>query len=77
VRAEAPGYASGAASFVLDADVDIVLTLEPNKKAPNAGPRVPAPSEKSTTPKPSSKPSCSPPYYFDEQGLKQYKPECI
>jgi serine/threonine-protein kinase len=89
VHAEAPGYAAASTDVALDRDVNVVLPLTPAKPAATA--RRPAAVEP-TTPATvaSSAPAsptvaaaldagsyCSPPFYFDAQGIKRLKPECL
>ena len=88
VRAEAPGYVTSAAGIVLEEDVKLVIPLSPAKIAaisphtrgadlPARG--APSPSG-SAAPAPTTtgpNPDCSPPFYFDAQGIKRLKPECI
>jgi hypothetical protein len=88
VRAEAPGYATSAAGIVLDGDVKLVLPLSAAKIAaiphvaaasvPSRG-AAPAPAPAPVLPASatSANPDCSPPFYFDAQGIKRLKPECI
>ncbi len=78
VRAEATGYTASSRSVTLDKDVDLVLPLERTKETP-AKVRGALPRGAGAVNAPAKAPSanCSPPYYFDEQGLKKFKPECI
>ena len=75
LRVEAPDSTPVTTSIGLDKDLSLVITLEPVKvpakeRAPvRTAPRLP------TTP--TTKPQCSPNYYFDDQGTKKFKPECF
>jgi serine/threonine-protein kinase len=84
VRAEASGYVSATTDIVLDRDVKLVLPLVQAKTAVN--PRhVPATTTPATPQTPAVTPSpapqtpgnCTPPFYFDAQGIKRLKPECL
>jgi hypothetical protein len=86
VRAEAPGYVTSAAEIVLADDVQLVIPLSPAKIAaiPPHAAAAELPSKKAppatVPPAPSTtapNPDCSPPFYFDAQGIKRLKPECI
>jgi serine/threonine-protein kinase len=89
VRAEAPGFVSSAAGIVLEDDVKLVLPLSPAKIAaiprharadelPSRGAPPPVVSSPAPAPPaPSPNPDCSPPFYFDAQGIKRLKPDCI
>jgi hypothetical protein len=86
VRAEAPGYVASAAGIVLEGDVKLVIPLSPAKIAaisPHvAGGGLPSrgapPAPVAPSPAPTGTNSdCSPPFYFDAQGIKRLKPECI
>jgi serine/threonine-protein kinase len=84
VRAEAPGYAAAFTDIALDRDVILVLPLATAKAAasPRRAPAIalPAPSVTLAAPGPSAQePSsdCTPPFYFDAQGIKRLKPECL
>jgi serine/threonine-protein kinase len=83
VRAEAPGYVTGTADISLDRDVKLVLPLVAAKalsaatahRAPVLAPV--APSASAATPASSTNGNCTPPFYFDAQGIKRLKPECL
>ena len=77
VRAEATGYTGSTVSFMLDKDVELVLTLEHTKDPGTKRVGATATHDKPTIRKPAPTPNCTPSYYFDAQGLKTYKPECI
>jgi hypothetical protein len=85
VRAEAPGYVTSAAGIVLDGDVKLVLPLSRAKIAgipPVPGVNVPSTEAPPAPASPASattdtNPDCSPPFYFDAQGIKRLKPACI
>ncbi|WP_437288379.1 serine/threonine protein kinase [Sorangium sp. So ce406] len=80
VRAEAPGYASARAEIVLDRNVDLDLVLEQEKRD---APTAPAPArvvKRAPTAEPAAPPpeaDCNPPYYFNEHGIKKFKPACL
>jgi serine/threonine-protein kinase len=89
LRAEAPGYTAAVTDIALDRDVILVLPLAPAKAA--AGPRrapalavsasAPPVAPAAPVPSPSSaadtSSDCTPPFYFDAQGIKRLKPECL
>ena len=87
VRAEAPGFVTSAAGIVLEDDVKLALPLSPAKiagiprhaRADELPPRAaPSPVVSSAPAKADSpNPDCSPPFYFDAQGIKRLKPDCI
>jgi serine/threonine-protein kinase len=85
LRAEAPGYISATSDIVLDRDVKLVLPLAMAKTAGNlrhqpattapAAPQTPA--APSPPAPPTNNSNCTPPFYFDAQGIKRLKPECL
>jgi len=83
VRAEAPDHQTESREIVLDADADIVLVLEKlaAKPEPVAEPSVARPTRRAATVakpiKAAAADDCKPPYYFDDQGFKKYKPQCL
>jgi hypothetical protein len=52
-------------------DSDGILTVSPSPAASKVAPARPVESARPTPT------NCSPPYYFDELGLKIFKPECV
>jgi serine/threonine-protein kinase len=71
LRAEAGGYEPTSTVRIFDKDTDVVLTLK--KLEPT---RSVAPPRKHS-PTPPAKGNCNPPYVFDENGFKTFKPECL
>ncbi|XYH98723.1 serine/threonine protein kinase [Sorangium sp. So ce1128] len=75
VRAEAPGYTSARVEIVLDKDVDVDLGLQQEKRAtlPRSSPT------RVVTRAPTAAPAadCDPPYFFNEHGIKKFKPACL
>ncbi|XXY45175.1 serine/threonine-protein kinase [Sorangium sp. So ce269] len=79
VRAEAPGYTSARVEIVLDKDVDVDLGLQQEKR--DTLPR-PAPARvvtRAPTAASAASPAeeCDPPYFFNEHGIKKFKPACL
>jgi hypothetical protein len=73
-------------AILLNKDVKIVLPLVPTKPAAHwhrsppvattqAAPQTTPPPRSTATATDSS--NCTPPFYFDEQGIKKLKPECL
>jgi serine/threonine-protein kinase len=83
VRAEAQGYATQTVDVVLDRDISVAIALEREKPlafGPSASKNPPPRASASAAPTPSvtaAKPNCSQPYYFDEQGIKKIRAECL
>jgi serine/threonine-protein kinase len=83
VRAEAPGYVAATADVVLDSDVKLMLPLSPVKgpalrpASPRASSSAAAPVATASAAPPPPNTDCTPPFYFDAQGIKRLKPECI
>lgn len=88
--AEAVGHERETRIVKLDQDADIVLTLTPvapREKLPAAKrthpAKVNAPRVEASAPPPApvvpatSDTDCNPPYFFDERGIKKYKPRCL
>lgn len=86
LRGEAAGYVPQSVEVTLDRDMSVALTLEREKPAPK-GARAdrsgaPARAASSAAPEPSAtaaaaKPNCAQPYYFDSQGIKKIRAECL
>jgi serine/threonine-protein kinase len=83
VRAEAPGHDPQTVTVTADKDAEVVLTLSPTHTRPepwspsrSAAAVSAVASTPTTTPQPAA-PSCTPPYYFDAQGVKRFKRECL
>jgi serine/threonine-protein kinase len=92
LRAGAPGYVPTSREIVLDRDVKVVLPLVPvparpaltanPHRAPVAAaqpaPRTVLPPRSTVTASNGSNGSnCTPPFYFDAQGIKKLRPECL
>jgi eukaryotic-like serine/threonine-protein kinase len=72
LRAEAAGYEPTSTMRIFDKDTAVVLTL----KKREAQPLTPS-KRRAPTPSAAVKGNCSPPYFFDENGIKTFKPECL
>jgi serine/threonine-protein kinase len=91
LRGSAAGYETVTRELRLSDDQDLVLTLRraapkaetaarPSRGAPARPAAVRRPAEQAARPAPPAAPPttrCEPPYYFDERGIKKYKPECL
>jgi serine/threonine-protein kinase len=85
IRAEAPGYATEKMVLSFDKDVDVALRLgwaKPGHRVAHepfsgaaAGPRAPKPAPSASAAPPP--PSCDPPYFIDENGIRRLRPECL
>jgi len=64
----ARGYKTQSKTIRLEKNVDFALTLLPKQQKAKAT---------ETTPTAAPATNCSPPYFFDERGIKKYKPECM
>jgi eukaryotic-like serine/threonine-protein kinase len=85
--ATAPGYEPASKEVVAERDASVVLSLSPSpaakaSKKQAAGVRfvpppraVPSVEPATTTPK--AEPRCEQPFYFNEQGIKAIRPECL
>lgn len=82
---KAEGYDEAHRRLRFDQDQDVVLTLKKSKEAtPALAPasivrpiaKGRAPSAEPVT-SPLSPDPCSTPYFFDERGIKKYKPDCL
>jgi eukaryotic-like serine/threonine-protein kinase len=69
IRAEARGYTSKTIDVSFAKDVTTTIALE---RAPKGA----KPATTVTKPPP-AKPNCATPYYFDDRGIKKFKPECM
>lgn len=71
VEVSAPGYIPQSKTVQFNKDLSLAITLLPKKR----------PISKSDAPNPSPAKAkvdvCAPPYFFDERGIKKYKPECM
>src|SRR5262249_29620009 len=74
LRAEATGYAPRTSAVTLDKDLHLVLALEKVHAVREAAPKA---SAKPVQTAEATNGSCVPPYYFDENGIKKYRPECL
>lgn len=76
----APGYQKSSKEITFDRDLEMVLTLRRLRQAPKAvKSKQPEPAPEAVQ-APALGPalkSCSPPYFYDERGVKKYKPECL
>ena len=88
IRVAASGYEPSIRTVTLQEPLDIVIALTPHAAAPeelpqpSARPRprrrpVVAPPHYSGAGKSAPEPNCDPPSYFDEKGIKHFKPECL
>jgi serine/threonine-protein kinase len=91
VRAEAPGHEPQTVTVMADKDAEVVLRLSPTHTRAAAGSRsaggggggatasVSAGPAATIIPAPPQPPpnGCNPPYYFDAQGVKRFKRECL
>jgi serine/threonine protein kinase len=82
LRIEAPGYRPQTMTIDLTGPVESKVALEPlaavspkTATRPAAGRTDPV-SETQSAPSPSAR-SCSPPFVFDGNGIKTFKPECL
>jgi hypothetical protein len=88
--AEAPAHERETRVIRLDQDWDIVLTLtpeapvsavntrsKPKASAPRKGSRAPEVTSALPATPVDPEPDCNPPYFFDERGVKKYKPRCL
>ncbi len=84
LHAEAPGYEPQSVELTFDRDSRLELALQ--KASPpvppqrperaHSGHAAPPPAAALSTSAP-AKPNCSQPYYFDEQGIKKIRSECL
>jgi hypothetical protein len=84
LRVEAPGYRTQTVSVSLDHPVDTKIKLDPvpwqamgpSRVPPHTGPASSAPSASASAA--AAAHQCSTlPYYYDEQGIKRVRPECL
>ena len=76
--AESPDVPPVVASSAPSVAVARPVALPPTTRPTAAQPKPPsAPSPTPSTGPAGAKPSCTPPFFFDSAGHKQYKPECI
>jgi len=81
--AEAPGHERETREVRLDQDWDIVLTLTPRAPAVEPPTRSKPKGHSSVRKEPAAaaaaepETDCNPPYFFDERGVKKYKPRCL
>lgn len=83
----AEGYQSQTRTLRFNQDQEIVISLKkPNKVVPDLGPppnaktrNIPRPVKHPASPTPTrSMPDrCDPPHFFDDRGIKKFKPECL
>jgi eukaryotic-like serine/threonine-protein kinase len=78
VRAEATGFLPEERAYTAAVDQDVVIELKPD---PKAAPAVVKGQGKTPKPRRDAGPApanpCAVPYYFDERGIKKFKPECL
>jgi serine/threonine-protein kinase len=79
IEATAPGFetASKVATFRPDMDVDVVLSLTPDKPQRKRGVIRPPVVGPKPTAQERTGPDCTPPYYVDERGVKKFKTGCL
>jgi eukaryotic-like serine/threonine-protein kinase len=92
LRVQAPGYKAVEQRLQFNRDVDLIISLEletlsiPSAASPvpSATPSRPPPARVRQAVRPqthtaarAASTSCSPPYTYDQRGLKQFKPECL
>lgn len=73
LRAEAAGHESMSTFRIFDKDTEVLLTL---KKLEPSRPSMPS-RKRAPTSTPPTKGNCNPPFVFDENGFKTFKPECL
>jgi eukaryotic-like serine/threonine-protein kinase len=86
LRVEAPGHKSSQQQVQYTRNLELVVTLEaeassaapvaPRSGAPTGIKRVVAPTHP-LKPTSNTNLSCSPPYTYDQHGVKRFKPECL
>jgi serine/threonine-protein kinase len=83
LRVEAPGYRSETIAVDLSGPTESKLDLVPlatvlpkTAARPSIGRTAPSSVASTATPAPSAR-SCNPPFIFDENGIKSFKPECL
>jgi serine/threonine-protein kinase len=74
IRAEAQGYRSESRAVDLTKPLELVLQLEP---LPASVPLAADPKHHALKAPTPNVPSCNPPFYFDESGIKRIKLECV
>lgn len=88
LEVRADGYEPEVHTLVYRRDQEVVLNLARRMTEPDAKPAprpalVPSPRPEVRSPQsappadPAGSPLCSPPYYYDERGVKKYRPECL
>ncbi len=81
ILVSAPGYETAVRSTRLEQAVDVVITLTalPTKAKEPASAQPPATPPYFPTPARTAepKPGCDPPAYFDDKGIKHFKPHCL
>ena len=86
IRVSAPGYETAIRTVTLEAAADIVIALsslppsEPDERRPAEPPAASAvvlPAYRYPSQAAEKKPGCDPPAYFDENGIKHFKPQCL
>jgi hypothetical protein len=88
LRVDAPGYHARTVKVALNAPLETRVVLEPIAAVAAAAPPRPHPvavpaGPFPVEPKPAASTSavasraCNPPFYFDETGVKRFKPECL
>jgi eukaryotic-like serine/threonine-protein kinase len=73
LRAEAVGHEPTSTVRIFDKDTEVILTLkklEPSRPSTYS-------KKRPSTPTAPAKSNCNPPYVFDENGFKTFKPECL
>lgn len=73
LRAEAAGHEPMSTVRIFDRDTEVLLTLKKLQPSPPSTPS----KKRLPTSTPPAKGNCNPPYVFDENGIKTFKPECL
>jgi tRNA A-37 threonylcarbamoyl transferase component Bud32 len=84
IRGEAPGYVTQTVDVALDRDTSVAIALEREKPAigPNVAKVLPPTAHSggaavAAASASAPKPNCTQPYYFDAQGIKKIRAECL
>jgi serine/threonine-protein kinase len=77
VRGEAPGYVTQTVDVLLDRDTSVAIALEREKPAFVATTPATRPTASTAPATSAPKPRCAQPYYFDDEGIKRIRAECL